>query len=172
MLRKLTPALLALALWAAWTPTPGRPEDRRLAVVATFSVLGDWVRNVGGDRVALRVLVGPDGDAHNFEPTPRDAVALARAALVFEIGLGYETWLDGLYRASRSRARRVAVTRGLALLYAGGRRPGRKEADPHVWHDASRAIRAVRNVRDALASADPAGAAVFEANADRYVAEL
>src|SRR5262245_9732691 len=87
--------VIALTLLAAGcgpaTGTP--PAGDRLNVVATFSVLGDVVQNVGGDRIDLHVLVGPGMDAHTFEPSPADTRALAGAALVFENGLGFETWL-------------------------------------------------------------------------------
>lgn len=89
------------------------------------------------------MLVGPDGDAHVFEPTPIDALALANAALSFENGLGFEPWLDKLYAASGSRGRRVVVTDRLALLTTASSAPGPhqaradREIDPHVWHDVS-----------------------------------
>src|SRR5260221_13564605 len=88
-------------------PPGGKPR-----VVATFSVLGDLVRNVAGDQVELITLVGPDGDTHTFEPTPSDSVALAKANLIVENGVGLEPWLDGLYGAAQSKANRLVVTNG------------------------------------------------------------
>ena len=82
-------------------------------VLATYSILGDFVRNVGGDLIDLTVLVGPDSDAHEYEPTPQDSVAIAGAALIFENGLAFETWLDDLYAASSSSAVRVVVSEGI-----------------------------------------------------------
>lgn len=93
-----------------------------LTVVATYSILGDLVANVGGDHVKVITLVGPDGDAHTFEPTPADSVALTQAALIFENGLEFETWLDDLYTAANTTAERIVVTEGLqprAMAEAG-----------------------------------------------------
>ncbi|PJF45445.1 MAG: ABC transporter substrate-binding protein, partial [Candidatus Thermofonsia Clade 3 bacterium] len=77
------------------------------------------VQQVAGDRVDLTVLVGPDGDPHVYEPTPRDAIALAEADLLFENGLEFETWLESLYAASQSQAKRVAVSDGVDVLLFG-----------------------------------------------------
>jgi ABC-type Zn uptake system ZnuABC Zn-binding protein ZnuA len=160
--------LLAAACGAvARPPTPGG----KLQVVATFSVVGDLVRNVGGDKVELTALVGPGRDTHTFEPSPADAKALVGATVIFENGLGFEPWLDDLYTASGSRARRVAVTDGVEPRTATeGEEAG--ETDPHAWHSVANVIQMVKNIRDALASADPANATTYQANADQYIAEL
>lgn len=155
------------------------PNNAKLDVVATFSILGDLVQNVGGDRVAVRTLVGPGGDAHTFEPSPADSVALSQASLVFENGLGFEPWLDELYTSSGSKATRVVVTERIAPIkaaagseHAEGEQPERGEPDPHVWSDAGNAIRMVEAIRDALAKADTANADAYMANAEGYLAEL
>lgn len=107
-------ALFALLLvCSACSRDDSPPQHQSLEVVATYSILGDLVRQVGGDRVSVRTLVGPDGDAHTFEPTPRDSVALYDAQLVFENGLGFESWLDDLFDASGSTAGRIVVTRSI-----------------------------------------------------------
>lgn len=85
-------------------PTPDAPP---LKVIATYSILGDLVQNVAGDRIDLTVLVGPGGDAHTYEPTPRDSAALAEAAILFENGLMFESWIDDLFVASGSKAEHV-----------------------------------------------------------------
>jgi zinc/manganese transport system substrate-binding protein len=139
-------------------------------VVATHSVLGDIVQNVGREHIDLRTLVGPDGDVHTFEPSPADSATLASAALVFENGLELETWLDKLYDASGSRAERVVVTAGIAPLFLI--EDGKREPDPHVWHDVSHAMLMTRVVRDALIAADPPGASAYTQNATEYLAEL
>ena len=95
---------------ATTAPESAAASGQRIGVVATFSILGDLVQNVGGDRVAVRTLVGPGGDAHTFEPSPADSVALSEASLVFENGLGFEPWFDELYASSGSKAARVVVT--------------------------------------------------------------
>ena len=173
MRRYLCAGLVLLSLLAAacsattLPPTPGG----NLQVVATFSVVGDLVRNVGGDKVEIMTLVGPGQDTHTFEPTPADAKALAEASVIFENGLGFETWLDDLYEASGSKAARVAVTQGIEPRTATeGEEAG--ETDPHVWHSAANVIQMVENIREALATADPANAAAYQSSADKYIAEL
>ncbi len=156
-------ALLLAACGAAGQPAQNGP----LRVVASFSVVGDLVANVAGDHVALTTLVGPATDAHTFTPGPAEAAALARARLVFENGLGFEPWLDDLYTASGSRARRVAVAEGLEPLAAP-----EGDTDPHAWQDPRNAIAMVEAVRAALSQADPANASSYAANAAAYTADL
>jgi zinc/manganese transport system substrate-binding protein len=173
--------LLGLLLVACGrpTPTPAPGQAARLPVVASFSVLADLVGSVGGERIEVVTLVGPGQDAHTFEPAPSHGVALARAGLVFENGLGFEGWLERMYAASGSKARRVVVTEGIAAREGGhaedeaaDEADEHGEIDPHVWQDARHAMHVVALVRDALAQADPAGAAAYRANADAYLAEL
>jgi len=156
----------------------GEKRPGRVRVVATYSVLGDLVKNVAGDSAEVVTLVGPDGDAHTFEPTPKDGVALAEADLIFENGIGFETWLDKLHSSSASKARRVVVTEGLKLRQSECRhdhKPGEKhehEDDPHVWHDVGNAIHMVGVIRDRLAEADPPNADRYRANAAAYLDRL
>ncbi len=155
-------------------------QSGNLTVVATFSVIGDLVENVGGDRIDLITLVGPGGDAHTFEPTPEDGKALARARVVFENGLAFESWLDELYSASGSNASRVTLATGVTprtiaeAEHGDQSAPGEEhgEFDPHVWHDVANVILMVEQIRAGLAAADPANAAIYQANADTYVAAL
>lgn len=158
-----------------------------LKVIATYSILGDLVQNVAGDLVDVRTLVPAGGDAHTFEPSPADSVALAEANLVFENGLEFEPWLSDLFAASGSQARRVVVSEGIDLLEAG-HSPGEDEHgdetaaemeehadgefDPHVWHDVNNAVIMVEQMRDSLMEADPASAATYRANADAYLQRL
>ena len=151
--------------WAQAVP-PVSQSATTLRVVATFSVLGDLVKNVGGDRVEVTVLVGPDGDAHTFEPTPKESVALARAQVVFENGFHFEHWLDGLYAASGSHALRVVVTEGIEPITLGN------EEDPHVWHDVSNVLLMAERVRDGLIAVDPGHAAYYKEGAEKYLDEL
>ncbi len=156
----------------------GARRPGKLRVVATYSVLGDLVQNVAGDSAFVTTLVGPDGDAHTFEPTPKDGVALADADVVFENGVNFETWLDKLHKSSKSKARRVVVTEGLQLREGEchhAHKPGEKhehEDDPHVWHDVKNAVHMVGKIRDALAEADPPNAEKYKANAEKYLARL
>jgi ABC-type Zn uptake system ZnuABC Zn-binding protein ZnuA len=145
--------------------------------VATYSILGDIVHNVGGDDIHLQVLVGPNGDAHAFEPSPAESVRVAHAALIFENGLEFETWLDDLYEASDSQATRVVVTESLEPrpLTEDGHTEGdhdHGEFDPHVWHSVANVIQMTKVVREALIQADPTHAAAYQANAEAYITQL
>jgi len=137
-----------------------------LNVVASFSILGDFVRNVGGDRVNVTTLVGPNADVHVYTPAPADAKTIADAKLVIVNGLGLEGWLPRLVQSASGKAAIIAASNGIAPLKLG------TDADPHAWQSVSNAKIYVANIRDALAAADPADAAVFRANAERYLAEL
>jgi zinc/manganese transport system substrate-binding protein len=166
-------AMLAAAVAALWTPTARAQE--RLNVVASFSILGDFVRNVGGDRLEVATLVGPNGNAHVYEPSPADAKKLADARLVFVNGLGFEGWLERLVKASGTKATIVVATKGIRPRERGGdhdhdRDHGR--VDPHAWQSVANAKVYVANIRDALIAADPAGKAVYDANAAAYLARL
>jgi zinc/manganese transport system substrate-binding protein len=148
---------------------PLRAQDRlqdRLNVVASFSILGDFVRNVGGERVSVTTLVGPDGDVHVYTPAPADAQKIAAAKLLIINGFGLEGWLPRLLQASGSKAPIVIATRGIAPLKLGS------DADPHAWQSVANAKIYVANIRDALVAADPADAEVFRANADNYLMRL
>lgn len=138
----------------------------RLNVVASFSIIGDFVRNVGGDSVDVTTLVGPDGDAHVYSPTPADAKRVADAKLVFVNGLGFEGWLSRLLKSAGGKASVVTVTTGITPLKL------RSEADPHAWQSVANAKIYVANIRNALAAAAPEQAERFTANANAYLAEL
>ena len=124
-----------------------------IRVVATYSILGDWVRTIGKEEIELTVLVGPEGDAHTYEPTPRDSVALAEADILFENGMGFEVWLDPLFRASGSKARRVVVTESIVPRELAVS-DSRTEIDPHVWHLPENAMLMVEAITSALEHAD------------------
>lgn len=140
--------------------------DERLNVVASFSILGDLVRNVGGDRISVTTLVGPDSDAHVYAPTPADAKKIADAKLVIVNGFGLEGWLPRLVKSAGGKAFIVTATAGIAPLTLGS------DADPHAWQSVANAKIYVANIRDALVAADPASAELFRANADAYLAKL
>lgn len=162
---------LLLLLSGCLTSPEAPPSRQRLRVVATYSILGDWVRTIGGNQVEVVTLVGPGGDAHTYEPTPTDSVSLAQAKLLFENGLGFETWLDDLIASSQSGAKRIVVTQGLPLRTMS-HSEGASEVDPHVWHTPHNAIVMVRAVTQALIAADPQNTREFQGRADRYVAAL
>jgi zinc/manganese transport system substrate-binding protein len=161
-------ALLLSILFAA----PAMAQEK-MKVVATFSILADLVRNVGGDRVELATLVGPNADAHVYAPTPADAKTLASARLVVVNGLGFEGWINRLVKASATKATVVVATKGIKARKAeGGHGHGHAESDPHAWQSVANAKAYVTNIRDALSAADPAGKARYEANAAAYLAKL
>ena len=142
-----------------------RAQDR-VNVVASFSILGDFVKNVGGERVSVTTLVGPDGDVHVYTPAPADAKKVADAKLLVINGLGLEGWLPRLLQASGSKAPIIVATRNIAPLKQGS------DADPHAWQSVANAKVYVTNIRDALGAADPADAETFRANTERYLTQL
>jgi zinc/manganese transport system substrate-binding protein len=154
-----------VVLVLATLASPACAQDR-LKVVASFSILGDFAKNVGGDRVEVAALVGPNGDVHVYTPAPADAKKIADAKLVIINGLGLEGWLPRLVQSSGSKAKIVTATDGIAPRVLG------VADDPHAWQSAANAKVYVANIRDALIVADPADDAVFRANADRYLAKL
>jgi zinc/manganese transport system substrate-binding protein len=155
--------LICLALIALAGPAHAQ---ERLNVVASFSILGDFVKNVGGDRVSVTTLVGPDSDVHVYTPAPADARKVAEAKLLVINGLGLEGWLPRLVQSAGSKAVTVVATDGITQLRIGG------DADPHAWQSVANARIYVANIRDALVAIDPAGAAVYRANTETYLAKL
>src|ERR1700733_107363 len=147
------------------TGLPAHAQDR-LKLVTSFSILGDFAKNVSGDRVEVATLVGANGDVHVYTPAPADAKKIADAKLVIINGLGLEGWLPRLVQSSGSKARIVTATDGIAPRVLG------VADDPHAWQSVANAKVYVANIRDALMAADPADDAVFRANADGYLAKL
>jgi zinc/manganese transport system substrate-binding protein len=166
---------LLLAVFAAFIAAPVAAPDaqpRKLAV-ATTSIIADLVRNVGGDRIEVKALVGANADAHVYSPTPGDAKEVAAATIVFVNGLGLEGWLTRLVTASGSRAPLVTASKGIApRRMPDEARAGKTVIDPHAWQSIADAKIYVANIRDGLAAADPAGKAAYDANAQAYLAKL
>jgi len=162
-------ARIALVALFAALATPSVAQEK-LKVVATFSILSDFVKNVGGERVDVQSLVGPNGDAHVYQPTPSDAKTIADAKVIFVNGLGFEGWINRLIKASATKAAMVTATKGVKprKMEEGGH----TEADPHAWQSVPNAKVYVTNIYDALAAADPAGKATYAANAAAYLAKL
>ena len=164
-----------------------------IKVVASFSILADMVRNVGGDRVAVSALVGPDGDAHVFQPTPGDVKTVAESKVVFVNGLGFEGWMERLVDSAAYKGSVVVATTGIqaqtmaddddkggshAHGHAHGKEAGKKDAhdhgalDPHAWQDLRNGQIYVDNITAGLVKADPAGEAIYKANAAAYKKSL
>lgn len=158
-----------LLLCALFVALPVRAAP--LPVAASFSILGDLVQNVGGERIELVTLVGPDQDAHIFQPTPADVQKLAQTRLFFINGLGFEGWLKRLQQASRYNGKVVTVTRGIEPLAMKHNDHGHAY-DPHVWQDPERVKQMVGNIAEALSAADPAGAAYYRTRAADYRTQI
>jgi zinc/manganese transport system substrate-binding protein len=137
-----------------------------LRVVASFSILGDLVAQVGGEHVEVRTLVGPNGDAHVYEPTPADARDVAAAGLVVVNGLGFEGWLDRLIEASGYGGPVAVTSDSVRPIDVSG------DIDPHAWQSVANAEIYVKNIAAALCAADAADCADYEANGAAYLAEL
>ncbi|MCL8382971.1 metal ABC transporter solute-binding protein, Zn/Mn family [Xanthobacter aminoxidans] len=174
-------------------PALAQAPAQKMPVVASFSILGDFVKQVGGDRVAVTTIVGPNGDAHVYQPTPADAKAVAAAKVVFVNGLGFEGWMDRLIKASGTKAPIVVATKGITprtgfVDHDDDEKPKAKGKDkhdhakegghdhggidPHAWQSIANAKVYVANVRDGLIAADPDGRDVYTANAAAYTAKL
>lgn len=163
----------ALLLWAGVASAAGGGP---VHAVATFSILGDLVRQVGGSHVEVSTLVGPGSDVHTFSPNPGDARTLARADLVVVNGLGLEGWIDRLIRASGTKAPVVVASRGVSAIQEADPRDhaGHDHAavDPHAWQNVGNVKIYVANIRDGLVAVDPAHRADYESAAAAYTDKL
>ena len=162
-------ALVAFSALLVWSLS-GPVAAKTLQAVASFTVLADMVHQVGGDRVQVASLVGPNGDPHAFEPSPDDARKLKAADLVFVSGLGLEGWMDRLISASGYQGRTIVASKGIRTLHM--EEDGKQITDPHAWNSAANGVIYVRNIVDALAAADPDGAAIYRENGERYAQQL
>jgi manganese/iron transport system substrate-binding protein len=165
---------LAWILSACATPTGGQPG--KLQVVATTTIVGDVVRNIGGDAIQLEVLLPPGSDPHSFDPTPQDVAKIAKAGLIFANGAGLETFLDPLLKNAGSQAQVVYVSDGIQLIHFQSNLPGEESGpgggDPHTWFDPQNVKVWVQNIEKALSAQDPGDAQTFAANAQRYTQQL
>lgn len=179
VIRKLLAASIAGAALLSGASFAAEP----VPVVASFSILGDLVRVVGGERVSVITLVGPDEDAHVFEPKPTDAKTLVQSRLLIVNGLGFEPWAQKLAKSAGYKGETVAASRGVKpLVMAEEDAHGEKghkdkghhhdEADPHAWQNPHNVVLYTRNIAAALAKVDPAGATAYQTNANAYVKEL
>ncbi|MEO8390238.1 MAG: metal ABC transporter substrate-binding protein [Polaromonas sp.] len=166
--RALLRPLIGAALLVAGTAAVAADQ---IPVVASFSILGDLVRVVGGDGVAVTSLVGPDEDAHVFEPKPADARSLVHGRLLVTNGLGFEPWAQKLVKSTGYKGQAVVASQGVKARTMPGEK-GQKETDPHAWQDPGNVVLYVRNIAAALARLDPAGAATYQGNSEAYVKEL
>jgi zinc/manganese transport system substrate-binding protein len=147
------------------------PASAKLRVVASFSILADFVRNVGGDRVEVATLVPAGSDAHVYSPTSADLKTIAAAKLMVVNGLGFEGWLERLATAAGPGLTIVTATAGIVPRKARGAHDAGDD-DPHAWQSVDNAKVYVGNILKALVATDPEGAAAYRDNADRYLARL
>lgn len=175
-----TRALIAAALLTLPIgPAPARATEK-VKVVASFSIIADLVRQVGGERVEVTALAGPNADMHVFQPTPADAKALASANLVVINGLGYEGWADRLVKSSGYKGPALVASKGIKALTAGAhdhghgdnKGPADRRYDPHAWQDVANVKTYVANIRDALIAVDAAGKPDYERAAASYLEQL
>jgi zinc/manganese transport system substrate-binding protein len=188
-LKRLAFALSVMTLTAPALPAAAEP----LKVVASFSIIGDFAKNVGGDRIALTTLVGPNGDAHVYEPKPADAVVMAGADVVLVNGLHFEGFLQRLVEASATKAAVVELTKGVEPVATTEEEHGKEgeahgadahegheaeeghdhgATDPHAFQSVANAKIYVKNIADAFCAADAAGCDAYKANAAAYTGKL
>jgi zinc/manganese transport system substrate-binding protein len=170
-------AVITLALFSG----PVMAQDKPVAVV-TFSILSDLAQRIAGDHVRVLTLVGPNGDAHVFEPGPKESAELAQAPLLIANGLGFEPWLQRLEDASGFTGKVVVASDGVTPLAREEEREGAEAegeaghdhgaVDPHAFQDLSNAQIYAANIAKGLSEADPAHAADFKARADTLIAEM
>jgi zinc/manganese transport system substrate-binding protein len=164
-----------LLLWTCSTATPALSNEK-LEVVASFSIIADFVREIGGDRVSVTPLVGPDSDAHVYEPTPADVKKVTAAGVIVVNGLGLEGWLNRLLEASGARAPVVEASADITALPSGEQEGSDDHdhgaLDPHAFQSISNAMIYVGNIAVALCRAAPKDCAAFKANAQAYTAKL
>jgi zinc/manganese transport system substrate-binding protein len=195
----LKPLRLAALMSVITLSLPGfaAAQAKTLDVVASFSIIGDFARNVGGDRVTVTTIVGPDGDAHVYEPTPADATAMAKADVVLVNGLHFEGFLQRLVETSGTKATVVELTKGIKPLEFGEEEEEGHEAaeagaeheaaeaggehdhghdhgstDPHAFQSIANVKIYVANIADAFCAADAAGCDTYKANATAYTGKL
>jgi zinc/manganese transport system substrate-binding protein len=191
MLLKSAAVILVLTVAGPAAAQANKP----IPIVATFSILGDMVERIGGEHVAVATLVGPDGDAHVYRPTPADARAVNKAKVLVVNGLEFEGWLDRLIDASDFNGIRVKATDGIEpIAFEEGdghakhdddekhKDHGKQDEqakddhhsafDPHAWQSLSNAVVYVDNITATLSKADPSNAATYYMNRAAYVAEI
>lgn len=181
--RLLLAALAVLPLATIFLPISAKAHGNPVKVVASFSIIGDMVQEIGGDHVDVTTLVGADGDAHVYEPTPADAKLLGQAEVLFENGLDFEGWLPRLVETSGFKGMRVVVSRDVKPLtfshnHAHESHDNHDEAhhhgtyDPHAWQNVANAVIYARNIAAALEKLDPEHEGFYQKRASAYIAKL
>ncbi|MCE1176716.1 MAG: metal ABC transporter substrate-binding protein [Burkholderiales bacterium] len=163
------------------TPEHTSAATGKIQVLATFSILADITREIGGERVQVDSLVAANQDAHVFAPTPQDVKKLTQAQVLVSNGLGFEGWLERLAQSGQFKGERIVATDGIQALP----KPNHGEMehdhthdheaqfDPHAWHDPTIVQTIyVRNIVAGLSQADPAGADYYQKRGQAYSAQI
>lgn len=173
MIKNLAPVirptrwLLVTVVLLAWVSL-GRASEPPVRVVVTFSILGDLVSQVGGSRISVSVLAGPEEDAHVFQPTPAQAQQVAQARLVLSNGLGFEGWMNRLLKSANFKGEHVVVTKGIVPLKSSSH----GNQDPHAWQDVRKVLVYVKNITLGLCTVDRFGCPSYQTNAERLTESL
>ncbi|WP_145552017.1 metal ABC transporter substrate-binding protein [Yersinia mollaretii] len=161
---------LSMSLAAAALLSSPLAMAKTVDVVASFSILGDIVQQVGGEHVNVVTLVGPNGDPHGFEPTPKNSKQLSKADVVFVSGLGLEGWLERLISASGYKGQVVIASTGVDTRKMD--EEGKRVTDPHAWNSMANGVKYANNVMNALIVADPEDADYFRKRGGEYIQQL
>ncbi|MBT4229391.1 MAG: metal ABC transporter substrate-binding protein [Rhodobacteraceae bacterium] len=182
-LRSTLKSATALAAFTLSFPMASWAEEP-IPVVATFSILGDMVERIGGEHIALTTLVGPDGDSHVYQPTPKAARSVAESDVLFLNGLDFEGWLERLAEAASFDGAMVVATNGVVPIAFDDHDDHDDEKhddhaghdhgafDPHAWQSLENAVIYANNIAAGLAKADPENAGDYYANRAAFVAEV
>jgi len=170
-------ALLLALVACGNVQNPASSQPGKLNVVATTTIVGDVVRNIGGDNIQLSVLLPAGVDVHSFQPTPQDVAKIANADVIFANGAGLETFLQPMLQNAGSKANIVSVSDGVKLLsapdlQASGPAENNSGGDPHTWFNPNNVALWSQNIADELSKLDPAHAQSYTANAQKYQAQL
>jgi ABC-type Zn uptake system ZnuABC Zn-binding protein ZnuA len=162
--------ILCVYILSACVSAGNPAQPGTLHVLAAETFLADIARNVAGDRLKVDSLLPAGLDPHEFQPAPQDAIQISQSDVLIVNGLGYETWLTKSLQDAGGQHLLVTATHGLAS--SPDPTGGHPDGDPHLWMDPSNVIHYVENIRDGLSQADPAGKAIYSANADAYITKL
>ena len=148
----------------------------KINVVASFSILGDLVQQVGGEHISVSTLVGPNGDAHVYQPTPQDTIRLTKSQLFVVNGLGFEGWMERLVSASHYKGKVITASQSIkpqTFTDTDDNKAAPHAAqDPHAWHSIPNAVQYVHNIADGLSQIDPEHKVEYQANAGNYIQRL
>ncbi|MDP4840029.1 MAG: zinc ABC transporter substrate-binding protein [Alphaproteobacteria bacterium] len=162
-----------LSFFASLEPKANTPTQEKLIVTASFSILGDVIKNIGGDLVTVNVIVGPNQDTHVYEPTPDDNLLIISSDLVVINGLSFETWFERLVSASGYKNPIIVASQGIPFHKMMEPQISNEPVpDPHVWNDVRHVSTWVYNIKKALQEFDPQNASVYEEKATLYLKEL